>query len=331
MNLLDLVQLAGIRSQWVAGTAGGEYHSPCPECGGKDRFYIQPYKRMSKCLGSYRCRQCGIYGDSIEFARQFLNYSFQEAATVLNADISEKTLLNSISRSYNRSTDLKSPSNKWIVNATEITDQAHKYLLSNPDILDFLNHRGLPIDAVKKYKFGWLNEDLFFTRDVWGLEGSLNPKKLWIPRGLLIPNIEPSSQVTRLKVRRFDCEDLPKYIVVSGSMNGMTIKSSKHSFIIVVESELDAYAIDYAAGDTFCSIAVGSNIKNPDNLTDCYAKKAKKLFICHDNDEAGLKMLEKWQNLYPHAKPCSTPLGKDIGEAIQRGLDIKEWIYKFKK
>ena len=96
--------------------------------------------------------------------------------------------------------------------------------------------------------------------------------------------------------------------------------------MVVVESELDAYAVDLAVHDLVCTIAVGSNIKNPDNVTDRLAKNIKLLLICHDNDLAGAKMLMKWKNLYPHAIGYPTPIGKDIGEAIQNGFNIREWL-----
>ena len=110
-------------------------------------------------------------------------------------------------------------------------------------------------------------------------------------------------------------------------MNGLTILgSSKHNTMIVVESELDAFATNFVTHDFACVVAVGSNIKNPDNVTDYIAKKVKHVLICHDNDEAGRKMLTKWQRLYSHEQPYPTPIGKDIGEAIQQGLNIREWL-----
>jgi DNA primase len=112
-------------------------------------------------------------------------------------------------------------------------------------------------------------------------------------------------------------------------MNGLNIiGDTRQPAMIVVESELDAYAIDYVAHDIVCAVAVGSNIKNPDNITDLYAKKTARLLICHDNDIAGVQMLKKWKHLYPHARAFPTPIGKDIGEAIQQGLNIQEWLHQ---
>ena len=40
MEILKLAFQDGLNPKKVAATNGGEYHSPCPECGGKDRFII---------------------------------------------------------------------------------------------------------------------------------------------------------------------------------------------------------------------------------------------------------------------------------------------------
>jgi DNA primase len=338
MTILELALQTGIQPKWAAGTAGGEYHSACPICGGTDRFYLQPYRQMSNCQGSYCCRQCGIYGDAIQFARQFLNYSFQEAVQAVNAIIPDKAYQPIFKSSHVFGpVVLQQPPSTWIARATEFVNQAHENLLHQEEVLTYLANRGLPLNAVLRYKLGWSNRDEFLLRSDWGLDEQINQdskqRTLWIPEGLVIPFIESSGKVVRIKARRFGWKEedkLPKYIAISGSMNGMSIiGSSKQKIVAVVESELDAYAIDHELQNFVCTVAVGSNIKNPDNLTDRLAKNAKCLFICHDNDEAGKKMLIKWQKLYSHAKPYPTPIGKDIGEAIQQNFNIREWLQEF--
>lgn len=335
MNILELAAHIGLEPKWKASTAGGEYHSSCPVCGGTDRFYMQPYKQMSKCKGFYSCRQCNTTGDAIQFARQFLNFSFHKAAQTVNATISEDTQYQILKQSYSpRLITLKEPPKKWTETATKYMEQAYTQLLHKKDTLEFLASRGITINIIHQYKFGWSPKDNFFLRSDWGLEEqqSINgkPRKLWIPKGLIIPINKPNEQIVRLKVRRSDWKNgdtLPKYIAISGSMNGLSlIGNQKHTTIVVVESELDAYALNCIVGDFIFVVAVGSNIKNPDNLTDYYAKNASNLLICHDNDTAGKKMFAKWCNLYFHAKALSTPVGKDIGEAIQKDFNIKEWL-----
>jgi hypothetical protein len=39
-------------------------------------------------------------------------------------------------------------------------------------------------------------------------------------------------------------------------------------------------------------------------------------------------MFDKWQSIYSHAQSYPTPVGKDIGEAIEQGFNIREWLLK---
>ncbi|MCL5875358.1 MAG: toprim domain-containing protein [Candidatus Dependentiae bacterium] len=332
MTIIELAHQAGIKPRWVAGTQGGEYHSACPICGGKDRFYIQPKKQMRKCFGSYRCRQCGIYGDAIQFAIDILGMSFVEATQYLEIDLDmalpvQKNASNCV---------LQQPPNLWLQRSKNLVINAHNALLGKIDVLAYLEKRGLPLPAIERHMLGWIDKDIRVDREAWGLEKRVDDagKKsiLWIPQGLLIPNIENSGNVVRLKVRRsawHEKDALPKYVAVSGSMNGLSIIGSrKNNVIIVVESELDALAVDHAVHDIATTIAVGSNLKNPDNVTDHLVRAAKRLLICYDNDTAGEKMFDKWKNLYPHSMRYATPIGKDVGEAIQQGLVLHDWLVK---
>jgi primase-helicase-like zinc-binding protein len=72
-SLLDL--LSDLKH---AGTSkrGPEYHSPCPFCGGTDRFISWPEQGNT---GRYWCRQCGKRGDAIQLLRDRDGCTFVEA------------------------------------------------------------------------------------------------------------------------------------------------------------------------------------------------------------------------------------------------------------
>ena len=332
MTLVELANQAGIKPRWVAGTQGGEYHSACPVCGGKDRFYIQPKRQMRKCFGSYRCRQCGIYGDAIQFAIDILGMNFVEATQCLGVALDTKLPVQKIVNNC----VLQPPPAQWLLQSKDLVFHAHTALLRKANMLAYLERRGLPLPAVERYKLGLIDKDLWLVRSSWGLEERVydSGKKidLWIPQGLLIPSIEGNGNVVRLKVRRLDWHEedtLPKYVAVSGSMNGLSIVGSRKSnAIVVVESELDALAVDHAVHDIATTISIGSNLKNPDILSDHLAQAARRLLICHDNDSAGEKMFRKWKDLYHHATRYATPVGKDIGEAVELGLSLRDWLFK---
>ncbi len=70
MQLLELAQSDGLNPKKVTFTQGGEYHCPCPACGGKDRFIIWSGKNRSLC------RRCEKKGDGIQYLRDFHGLSY---------------------------------------------------------------------------------------------------------------------------------------------------------------------------------------------------------------------------------------------------------------
>jgi hypothetical protein len=70
-DILEIARRRGVLSKLKK--IGGEFEGPCPNCGGKDRFAINP-RKISKHgkPGLFGCRRCGAGGDVIDF-EQFLN------------------------------------------------------------------------------------------------------------------------------------------------------------------------------------------------------------------------------------------------------------------
>jgi len=333
MTLLELAQQANLNPIWSASTQGGEYKSACPACGGNDRFIIQPNKQQKNCTGFYFCRRCEISGDTIQFAIDHLGYTFSDATKLIGVTI-ESTMKNSLFKTPYKpsSIPLIKHSPTWQKQATQYIDQTHANLLLKQDSLAYLAARGLPLEAVINYWLGWSAQDQYLARTDWDLpeeqkeDGTM--KKLWLPKGLVIPTID-FGKIIRLKTRRTDFHEgdaLPKYIAIPGSTEGLNIiGDKKHPVLIVVETELDGYALHHVVGDFAAIIAIGGSTKEPDSVTD-YLAKHKALLICPDADFAGNDVWKKWCALYSHAIKCSTSTSKDIGEAIEQGLDLRSWI-----
>lgn len=335
MILLELIESLGISAKKVSGTGGGEYHSPCPKCGGTDRFFFQPARQAKHCQGMYRCRQCGIQGDTIQFCRDILGLTWEEAVKRCHAEV---RLENNRSHFRYKKPERKfaegnPPNDTWKAKALSFVDYANNYLLNNPSYMQFLSKRGISGETIEKYKLGFSENkksrygDFQVSRESFGLEET--GKKLWIPAGYVIPSLEPTGEVIRIKIRRSKWtpqDKIAKYIALSGSMYGMTILGDRsRQTLVVVESELDAYSLIEKIGDLALVIACGGNTKNPDRFTD-HLIKTRRAFICHDNDEGGEAMKDMWSKLYPKAVCISTPQGKDIGEFIEKGGDLSSWI-----
>ena len=74
----DLLGLIGAdtRLKKVASTGGGEYAGPCPFCGGRDRFRVQPEKGRWWCRG---CSDGPRWQDAIGYVRRREGLGFAEA------------------------------------------------------------------------------------------------------------------------------------------------------------------------------------------------------------------------------------------------------------
>lgn len=65
---------------------GIESHGPCPKCGGKDRFVVQPRKNKAWC------RRCKVWGDSLSWAIKMAGLDPSEKG-ITTKFLKEKSLL----------------------------------------------------------------------------------------------------------------------------------------------------------------------------------------------------------------------------------------------
>ena len=365
--ILDLLKSRGLSPQKKASTHGGEYASPCPACGGHDRFLSWPDQGER---GTWYCRHCGQGGDAIEFLRVFDGLSFAEACQRLG-----------IKREYHRKPltlpkasapepfapkEHALPSPLWQEKAGKLLDFAHNELLADKDQLAKLAARGLPRPAVERFRLGFLpgeqvkktgqTGDCYYRgRASWGLpeekNGKGEAKKLWIPRGLVIPAIGQSGEVgarravplLRLRVRRLDIDRQRfqwemKFVVVPGSFMGplCLIPSGGAKAFVVVESELDAMACLWAAeqaGLPVGALAVGTNRGKPDAAAHALLAKSAAILVALDYDapdkngnRPGAQGFAWWREQYRQAERWPVIVGKDVGEAVAQGMDIADWL-----
>lgn len=338
MDLLDLATSLGLTPKKVGTKHGGEYACSCPNCGGSDRFTIWPNEVTRSGRGRYWCRQCKKAGDAIQFCREFMGLSYKEATDKVSKSnpsevffpVGNKKPIAYEARKQHIIPEL--PSNIWINESEKIVKQSSDEIFKHSDILELLKKRGLSEDAVFKYRIGFNDINLNLPIDTWSLTINQVPtgrKSLWLPRGVVIPTIL-DNKIVRINIRRTEwtaTDIYPKYCKVPGSMKGMSFIGQRNApVMIVVESELDAYALHHAIGDFAFVIATCGASVDPDIVTDDRAKKAQVLLICHDNDDAGSKMFDKWKQLYLNATAVPTPIGKDVGEFIEKGGDLRQWV-----
>lgn len=286
-----------------------EYSSPCPACGGRDRF------RSWSDNDRYWCRQCKKSGDAIQYLRDFHNLSFQDAAAYAG-----KSLPEPVPRKK-RIKRKKVVHPDWSVKAGKLVEFAHTALLSDSERLRWLkSDRGLTVKTIERFKLGWLHNNHYRNRASWGLEGE---KKLFIPSGLVIPFIE--KKTLRIRIRRDKQGDFGKYYVLPGSSSVPMVIGSGNDPAIIVESELDAILLSQEIRNPFTFISMGSAQIKPDEKLAEHLRSVLFIFVCLDSDQAGAKQAHKyWLSEFDNAVRVAIPkkYGKDPTEAFLNGLDL---------
>lgn len=323
--ILDLQNRAGLDPIKSASTGGGEYSSPCPACGGRDRFRFWPEQDR------YWCRQCGKTGDSIQYLRDFHGMTFKEAADQVGKVIS------SPARAKRKATLIKPtpPSAEWSTVACRLVAYAHAALLGNHDALAWLKtSRGLTIDTVKRHKLGWLDKDHYRNRAVWGLPKATRDngrqKKMFIPSGLVIPYQE-HGKATRIRIRRCNPGKWGRYYILPGSSTDpmiLTANDLQTNPAIIVESELDAILIGQEIKSLYSIISLGSASTKPDSKLSERLKSAPYIIVSLDADQPGDKATRYWLDTFQNAAwfPMPKEYGKDQTEAFLNGLDLNLWL-----
>ena len=318
MKILELAFQDNLDPKRVASTNGGEYHSPCPACGGNDRFIIWPSQNR------YYCRQCEKSGDVIQYFRDFHGLSFREAC--LKANVIPKPQIITKFKKSKIFEPLKRIESKlkWKEEALVFVNKCHQNLLATHEALSLLKKRGFSLDSIKKFRLGW---NLETTWGNWLAEEK--NRKIWLPKGIVIPSFD-NREVSKIKIRRSDWnsnDKLPKYVEVHGSTSGPIIYNLNHNLpIIVLESEFDALLIQQEAENICSSIALGGVTKKPDSYIHSLLTQAPLILFSLDYDEAGTKAYKWWKNHYKKLFIWPAPFEKSVGDAFIKGLDTKRWL-----
>ena len=252
--LLRLLEerIAPARAVMASRAKGGEYHSPCPLCGGRDRFLVFPGQpggalcRKHGLSGTWACpRHCGKGGDLISFLMAVDGLSFSEACAVLGIRLgAEDGRERRAGRGYRpllrpgseqatafAPRDRQFPPQLWRRQATALAREACANLARSPLALAWLARRGLPRQAALRYGLGWITAEsprqdcISRRRAAFGLPLKVDHtgriiRALRIPRGIAIPVWGEDGLCLRLRVRRRDADisrdapHAPKYLLL---------------------------------------------------------------------------------------------------------------------
>ena len=324
MQLLDLVRDDGLVPMKMTSVNGGEYHSPCPGCGGKDRFIIWVGRNL------YFCRQCRRKGDDVQYLRDFHALSYSQACCYTGKKPELSRAVVKVKQEHFVPKNSELPKELWQQKALEFIQSSHQNLFNSSYSVGLFLQRGFTIRTMKQCLVGWNPRPLWLSRVEWGLP-CFEDKKLWIPRGLVLPTFDTDLQAPiKLKIRRDDWEmgdNLPKYVEITGGMQSFgRYGYTEGQPIILVESEFDAMLIQQVAGDIVSPMALGGSSKRPDAKAHELLQKAPLILFSLDVDSAGAIAYQWWKKVYLNLSLWLVPIGKSPAEAYRRGVNLREWI-----
>ncbi|WP_165070969.1 primase-helicase zinc-binding domain-containing protein [Desulfovibrio sp. ZJ200] len=231
----------------ASGSKGGEYHSPCPMCGGEDRFAVFPEQpggalcQKHGLTGTWSCpRHCEKGGDALTWLMEIDGLSFKAACAKLGiaADAKDRPRGYRPVRVPHRAEKnvftpgrYEPPAAMWREHATKLALEAYERLLQTPPMLRYLARRGLPVTAVRAYRLGYIEAEghqrdcIYRARAAFGLPEKLGAegkpvRALRIPRGITIPVWSSAGECLRVRIRRRDVDRNPnnpkdpKYLLV---------------------------------------------------------------------------------------------------------------------
>jgi DNA primase len=320
INLVDILMNDGLNPKQ---TAAREWHSPCPQCGGRDRFMVWPDESNSNGRyggGRYHCRRCQISGDGINYLMTFNQKSYSAACKELGIDLDNPKFLPEIPFRPEQS-------EQWIARADSFLKYAQNQMTD--EVRRFLHSRGLSDESIINGGLGWNEKTIFDRRDRWGLPERTNNKgrlkKVWIPSGLVIPYFNQSGSVIRIRIRRR--QGNPRYIAIAGSDMKPMSWGLHRSIVAIVESELDGILLQQEAGDIAGMVALGSVSIKPDSILINQLLKVNRLLVCLDTDQAGAQAAWRyWINKFKNSERWPCVGGKDPGEMFKNGVSVRDWI-----
>lgn len=346
-NLRALVDFGELR-QIVKGEWGG----PCPKCGGRDRFRIQPDHDGG---GRWLCRGCagGQWQDVIDFVMWRDGVSFLEACAVLGGEVSPAATRPKAAPAVDVGGD--APAAAWQEAALEAVADSCMAMQLGIDWHEEYQHDGrynleqrgrlrelTPEAPAAARAYAWLRGRGLTLDTIGGANIGYNAA--WrdvlpgvrLAPGIVIPNISGGGTSRRgvlwyLNVRKSKGagDGGAKYQALKGSALASLYAPGElvgARDVVIVEGEFDALLLAQAAGDLVSVATMGSAGAIPKRWR--LALAGCRLFVSLDNDAAGRKGAARWLELGAQAMQPGPAAGEDVTDYWRRvGSDgLRAWV-----
>ena len=313
----DLYTLAGCSGmKKVATSGGGEWAGPCPKCGGKDRFRVQPYHSPEP---RWMCRTCtaGDWKNAIDLG--VLLWPNMKASEICER-IMGGNLPTAAAGHRERTPEpaYAAPGDAWQTAARNVITECEARLWqpAGAKALAYLRGRGIQDETIKHFRLGFNDQDQHISGD------------FWLDRGVTIP-CEIGGCVWYVKVRRATGE--PKYRCMGGSKPAALYNAADlvgRDVALFCEGEFDCMIAWQELEGLMPIITIGGAATNKPDLATwgAYLLPLRLILAAYDNDEAGQAGAERLAELAgERVRLVTVPSGKDINDFHKAGGDVYSW------
>jgi hypothetical protein len=228
------------------------------------------------------------------------------------------------------------PPSTWQTRGLELVALAQDTLWSaagQPGLVE-LRRRGLTDETNRRAGLGWNPHDRWDDPARWGFTGG---RKIWLPRGLIIPWFI-GDELWRIRVRRPDVDVSSggaRYISPRLYPEGERVGDHEALYnadalrpghpAVLLEGELDCLSVAQAAGDPVVAVATGSVSGGRRPRWIARLARAAPVLVAYDADEAGDRQARYWLQVLPEARRWR-PFWADANQMAQDGVDLRAWV-----
>lgn len=293
----------------------------CPECDAKKKLLFYPDNKGGWC----QCIGCGKNWGMYEFLIKIIGYSPKQAWEAKHDAIHSQFNMHELMAEYAPKIKYQVQDRKlWISSTLRLLDQAKQEIKLYPGILKWLKNKwGIRRKAALKADIGFISGDVFVNnRTEWGLveNRKLNgePKKLWLPAGLVIPKFYPNGCLSSIRFKNIDTQAKWNYQVLPGSSyKPFRLGNRDSDTIVFVEHEFDAILVNQEFPDVYVIALVNPLLKISKTLASNITGKT---IITVTDFSYSLS------DVPTDIKIQSIGNRKTLGAAHRRGLNLRNWL-----
>lgn len=308
-------------------------------------FHIYDGGKRWKCFTS--CPPEANGGDIFTFYMAWKGVEFNSALVEL-AERAQATSLGCVPRPKSTSPQIRSippgPSRAWQARAGQFIDWAQRNLSGDMGVAAraYLEKaRGLWSETWLHFGLGYCPKNLYDSPQIWGLDG----KRIWLPRGLVIPGMWKGSP-WYIKIRRPMVNDaLAQYIGAwteqdrlpevkfGGPRGGQLVlfgleQDYSSPVLLLAEGEWDAM-LTWQWCQDLCDVGTLGGAQTHLNVQDLITLvRYLAVIVVHDDDQAGdrgREYISKIRSVIQRIKVVDPP-AHDLTDFWKGGGNLRAWV-----